>query len=294
MAWQAISVEPNTNYYATMWLKTQNVDSLEGGGVGGNLSIWNGERAGNLLGDQDWTKVILNFNSGNRTRIEIGPRLGHHGSMCIGKIWADDLRLEKLPESARTPAIPDSQVDILALVTPEKCWSEGVWTKHGESLESPIHQAARLELPYITPDEYRMTAIVEPLDQPNTLILGQRVSGRRFHISLGYRTPGGVSNSIYAVDGENAGTVFGSHFTQNQFHEIVVTVLKDRINVAIDGQEVINWKGDLSRLTPSGYWTTPNNEQLLVGSYRCRYRFHRLSIEPISGEGEVIAAILAQ
>ena len=48
----------------------------------------------------------------------------------------------------------------------------------------------------------------------------------------------------------------------------------------------MRWLGDSSRLSLSDYWKTPTEIALFVGAYDCRYRFHRISITPISGEGK--------
>jgi hypothetical protein len=56
--------------------------------------------------------------------------------------------------------------------------------------------------------------------------------------------------------------------------------------MSVDGNLIINWSGDRARLSLSDYWKTPNDKALFLGTYDCRYRFHRITLEPISGEGE--------
>jgi hypothetical protein len=43
-----------------------------------------------------------------------------------------------------------------------------------------------------------------------------------------------------------------------------------------------------NRLSLSDYWQTPDRRALFIGVYDCRYRFHRVTLEPISGEGVVL------
>ena len=69
----------------------------------------------------------------------------------------------------------------------------------------------------------------------------------------------------------------------DQAQEIVVDVLPDRVRVAVDGRDVIDWRGARERLSLSDYWRTRRDDVLFVGSYDCRYRISRLTLEPLDG-----------
>jgi hypothetical protein len=58
--------------------------------------------------------------------------------------------------------------------------------------------------------------------------------------------------------------------------------------MTVDGNLIVNWSGSPARLSLSDYWKTPNDTALFVGAYDCRYRFHRITLEPITGEGKAI------
>ena len=60
---------------------------------------------------------------------------------------------------------------------------------------------------------------------------------------------------------------------------------KEGVTVACDGRPIIDWKGAASRLSLSDYWNTPH-DVLFLAAYDCRYRFHRVSLSPISGTGK--------
>ncbi len=92
---QTITVLPNTNYRLSGMVKTQDVAvAQEGGTTGASLSVEDIGITDSILGTADWTKLSYEFNTGDRTQIRIGPRLGHNGSMCTGTAWFDDLHLE--------------------------------------------------------------------------------------------------------------------------------------------------------------------------------------------------------
>jgi WD40 repeat protein/serine/threonine protein kinase len=183
--------------------------------------------------------------------------------------------------------VPAGHDDLLFTIDPKTDWTSGTWTKADGLLESAKDQAARLQIDYQLPDEYRMTATVEPLDNPSTLLLGQRLVGNNFLVMLHYPTDGTLSG-IQFVDGKDAAIVKGELFRQGQVSDVVVTVRKAGVQVSVDGKEIIHWQGDPASLTPSEYWSTPNKNAVMIGSYMCRYRYHRLSIEPLSGEGKAL------
>ncbi len=97
---QKVKVKPKTRYLLSGWIRTEKVVVAEKGGtMGANLSVSGGFEASlPLTGTKGWTYRTLVFNSGARTELEVGARLGHHGSTASGSAWFDDLILIELPE----------------------------------------------------------------------------------------------------------------------------------------------------------------------------------------------------
>jgi hypothetical protein len=97
---QAVIVEPNTEYQFTGMIRTENVVIVqEGGSFGACLCIDGVGETAPIVGTTDWQRTSYTFNSGNRTEVKLGPRLGHNGSCCNGKAWFDALNLQ--PTSAQ-------------------------------------------------------------------------------------------------------------------------------------------------------------------------------------------------
>ena len=96
---QELTVQPQTDYVLSEWVKTEDVQIVQAGGqAGANLSfLESAERSNSLTGTNDWTYLTLKFNSQDRTTVRAGSRLGHNGSTCTGKAWFDDLRLIPVP-----------------------------------------------------------------------------------------------------------------------------------------------------------------------------------------------------
>ena len=56
------------------------------------------EHSQSVTGDSDWTYLALQFDSGQRTKIQVCARLRHRSSTCTGKAWFDDLCLIPLED----------------------------------------------------------------------------------------------------------------------------------------------------------------------------------------------------
>jgi hypothetical protein len=187
--------------------------------------------------------------------------------------------------------LTSNEVDLLALIDPEKCWKLGEWSKEAGKLLSPKQFGARIELPYSPPEEYRLKVIVEPLDAPNGLLLAQRSGTNRFVALLNFTRDERGQSALENIDGQNVGndtTFLGNVLQQNRLSQVIVTVTKERVTMTVDGNLIINWSGDRARLSLSDYWKTPNDKALFLGAYDCRYRFHRITLEPISGSGTAL------
>jgi hypothetical protein len=182
-------------------------------------------------------------------------------------------------------------VDLLSLVDPERDRVSGQWTRGDGRLQSNKQYGSRVEIPYQPPEEYILTAVCEPLDEPNGLILGQRVGDRRFLVLINYSRPNQPpASALENVDGlnvdRNATTLRAQLLAKSRPSAVVCTVREGGVTVTCDGRPVIDWKGQPSRLSLSDYWRTPHQNALFLGAYDCRYRFHRLTLTPISGSGQ--------
>lgn len=216
-----------------------------------------------------------------REKTDVGP------TPPTGTASSDAKRVTDKP--AEKPVRPQDVIDLLALVDLSKDQVSGEWRTDGTQLLSPKAFGARLELPYQPPDEYELTVIAEPLDEPNGLLLGQRSGGNRFAALVSYAAgKGEPANALENIDGKNVGnasTVRREVLIKGRPSQIVCTVRKDSVTVMCDGHELLHWRGDPKRLSLSEYWKTPNETTLFLGAYDCRYRFSRVTLTPLSGDG---------
>ena len=61
--------------------------------------------------------------------------------------------------------------------------------------------------------------------------------------------------------------------------------------VGDDGRRWIDWRADAGRLSLSDYWRTPRDEALFLGAYDCRYRYSRVTLTPLVGEGHSLEPV---
>jgi hypothetical protein len=186
-----------------------------------------------------------------------------------------------------TPIADES--DLLAMVQVDRDSVSGDWTSTDGRLESPKAHGARVEIPYLPPDEYRLTVVAEPLDEPDALVLGQRLGGQRFLVLLNFQTGDTRSSALEYVDGKNVGanatTVRREVFKKGRPSQIICTVRKETVEVSVDGRRIISWQGTSDQLSLSDYWKTPNDNAMFLGAYDCRYRITRVTLAALSGEG---------
>lgn len=176
------------------------------------------------------------------------------------------------------------ELDVLPLFAKNLVAVSGEWKWEAGKLEAPKAYGARIELPIDAPREYQAIYVVEPLDQPNGLTLGQLVEGHRFLVLLNFRADSSRLSAIENINDQNVGnatTLDRELLVKNRLSQIVCTVRKNGVRVEVDGEGVIDWKGDPKELSLSEYWQTPNANRLFLGAYDCRYRIHRITLREI-------------
>jgi len=98
---QQVTLQPNSTYILSGWIKTQNVEkSIELSNMGANLSVFSsmyryvyGQQG--LLGTNDWKYFEITFRTdANEKYYYIAARLGYFAGQTTGTAWFDDLVLK--------------------------------------------------------------------------------------------------------------------------------------------------------------------------------------------------------
>jgi len=90
------SVEPNSKYRLSAWIKTENISADSGRGALLNLHNIQPLQTPAVTGTKDWNRVEIVFNSGDNSNVEINCLLGGWG-LSTGTAWYDDVQLELIP-----------------------------------------------------------------------------------------------------------------------------------------------------------------------------------------------------
>ena len=175
------------------------------------------------------------------------------------------------PAAATTPlpssSTPPGTVDLLSLVDVERDAVKGQWEMVDGVLLSPagVNQA-RLQLSHAVPEEYRLTVVAERrlYNRYPTLGLGLVVGQRQCYCLIDCEERGG--GGLDQVDGKSWNknpTFWRSKNLQDAAPStIVCEVRRGRITVRVDERQVVDWRGDFSRLSLYPAWKVPDRAAL--------------------------------
>ncbi len=104
-AWTTmVTVQPNTRYELSGWVKTRGVRGARGALL--NVQALGGSETKAVTGTTGWTRVSKVFTTGAKTEIQVNCLFGGWGRSS-GQAWYDDVSLTKLPgQPDRKPAPP--------------------------------------------------------------------------------------------------------------------------------------------------------------------------------------------
>ena len=196
--------------------------------------------------------------------------------------------------SAAHPAdsggIAPRAIDLLKLIEPARDTVQGEWKLERGALVCVRKLPwARLQIPYIPPDEYDLVVVAERQEGLEAINIGLVRGGTLFHVVLDGFAHKGLQSGLSTLDGKwadaNETTVKGQLFTNGTPSMVVCSVREAGVKVTVDGREVIDWTGDYGRLGNIKPLEMPEPRALYIHSYQCRYRFSRYELRLVSGRG---------
>ncbi len=90
-----VQVKPNTRYRLGAWIRTENVRNHGGRGAMLNVHEFQNAASKAVHGTTGWTEISVDFNSGNRSEIEVLCLFGGYGRSS-GTAWWDDVYLHEI------------------------------------------------------------------------------------------------------------------------------------------------------------------------------------------------------
>lgn len=181
--------------------------------------------------------------------------------------------------------------DLLHLIDPAKDAIVGEWELDGAGLVSSVTQWARIQIPYLPPDEYDLTLVAERKEGHDALAIGLTYKDVNFALWIdGFPNKNGLSG-LDLLEGSlievNPASVQGIHVVNDKPLTIGISVRKRGVTVMLNDRPLLQWRGEYSKLSPSPVWTARDPRiPLFVGADSSRVRFSKIVLTPVSGQGK--------
>jgi len=211
---------------------------------------------------------------------------------CFAAILVALGRSQESQDGHPGESVPERAVDLLETIVPAEDAVEGRFERRSGAIVTPPGQAwARLQVPYVPPEEYDLTLIVERKAGNNSLNLGLSNGTRQFMVILDGGGPEGWGFSgIDFVDGkpffDNTTTYAGPLLPEKVRVKVNCAVRKSGVRVQVQDRSVIRWNGDVDKLFVADMWEVPAPNTLILGCFESQFRIHGLWIEFVSRPGK--------
>ena len=193
---------------------------------------------------------------------------------------------------ARDSSGPRSRtVDLLAMIDPRKDTVDGEWTVEGRVLVCAQKRPwARIQIPYTPPDEYDLVLVAERKEGVEAINIGLVRAGSLFHAVVDGFAFKGLLSGLSTIDGRyadnNETTAKGQLLSNDVASTVVCSVRKDGVKMTVDGKKIFDWKGDYKRLGNHPALRMPRTDALYLNAFNCTYRFTKLTLTAVSGQGK--------
>lgn len=186
------------------------------------------------------------------------------------------------------------RVNLLRLIDPERDAVKGAWRLEQGRLLSPEEIAPRLAIPFRLPPEYALTVVVKRLQGDDAFAVGF-VAGQVKATAIvdGWR---GAASGLHLLDGrsakDNVTTRLGQALSNDKPNTLVYDVSPSSIRVTCNGEALLDFEGDLNRLSWPEDFGPPVPARLeLIGSSNARFAIERLELTVVSDPGKIAGPI---
>jgi hypothetical protein len=193
-------------------------------------------------------------------------------------------RVERRVEESRAAAA----VDLLALIDAKKDSVRGGWELDKGALACVRPEAAaRVQIPYVPPDEYDVTIVAERTAGVEAINVGLVKDDIKFHMVVDGWATQGYFSALSLIDkkygNENETRRPGGLLTNGRPSTIVCTVRTGLLKMTVDGKQIFEWTGDVRRLSNYFVLNTPHPRALYLSAWDSKYRFSKIVLTPVSG-----------
>jgi len=193
---------------------------------------------------------------------------------------------DALIESASLTFPP--RVDLLALIDPGRDSLEGEWRLEEDSLVAPDSETARLEIPYMPPEQYDLVLTGQRVSGEDGLCLGILVGGRQCQVVVdGHSGEAFVSGVDGLKDGERPERLHHGQVISDEEQVTIICAVRKvgaehAVSVECDGAEILRWQGHDERLSLSPTECPAHNRILFLGTRSSSFRINEMQLIPIT------------
>jgi hypothetical protein len=183
-------------------------------------------------------------------------------------------------------------IDLLSLIDANRDIIEGQWNFEADALASSNERFARIQIPYSPPNAYFLDVVAQRQARDHGACIGFVIGGRQLTVLMDDWPDLGGITALEAVDGRpgayNETALQTKVFTSSEPVQLRIAVRPPSISVVADDRQLINWSGDIQRLTVHPNWVVPDDRVLFVGSREGSFKFTKIELIPIAGKGKVV------
>ncbi|MDZ4286832.1 MAG: protein kinase, partial [Prosthecobacter sp.] len=213
------------------------------------------------------------------------------------KVFDGDAKIlrNQTPVAATTSALPPGAIDLMALVDVKRDARSGLWGNTPEGLSLRAETYGALEFQVGVPEEYDFEIEFTPQNKGNNVNQYLTAQGHSFAWKLNAhaRTPPlygfELLDGKFSKDNKEAATVFNKVLEPGTRYRSTVEVRKGSLRALLDGEEVLKWSGDYSRLSMEEGIKMHDPKHIGMGAYKRQVLFHSAVLRPISANAPTLA-----
>jgi len=177
-------------------------------------------------------------------------------------------------------------IDLLKLIDLQRDIVQGRWQFIDGKLVSPAVFMARVEIPYAPPEEYDLHIVVECEGKQDSINLGLVTGESRVLAAFDAADPPRTTLSQIENQEANEAVYIGKVIVPGKPNTLVCSVRKNRLILKVNDKTLVDWAADYKRVSLENVWGSANSKALVIGAYLSIFRFSKISLVPVSGEGK--------
>jgi hypothetical protein len=187
--------------------------------------------------------------------------------------------LKRLGESE--VKFPEKGVNLFALLDSARDQVRGSWRLEGPELFSPPNEpAARIQIPYVVPEEYDLTAVVAK-KSGGTYGMGLPFGEAQFVVAYS------PSGEVTITDGGQLNEKLKAPpVSEDKPFTVMFSVRKSSVTVTVNGKPGESWKADYSKVSLHPNWHVPSKRSPFIFTWVSSYSITKLYLVAVTGQGK--------